>query len=49
MGKEVGGNSPPHFEKLRVAKPILSPTPLFGIKFERKSFFTLVWKHILSS
>ena len=22
--------------------------PLFGIKFKKKKFFTLVWKHILS-
>ena len=22
--------------------------PLFGIKFKKKNFFTLVWKHILS-
>jgi hypothetical protein len=38
MGKGAGDNHPPHFEKLRVAK-LISPPPLFRIKFRKKKLF----------
>jgi hypothetical protein len=31
MDKGAGGNRPPHFEKLRVAKLIYPPTPFFSL------------------
>jgi hypothetical protein len=44
MGEGAGGNYPPQFENMRVAK-----LPPFLALIQRKSFFTLVRKHILSS
>jgi len=46
MGERAGGNCPLHFEKLRGQN---SFAPLILALNLRKNFFTLVWKHILSS
>jgi hypothetical protein len=39
MGKGAGGNRPPHFEKLRVAKLI---PPFFLIKLKKNTFFYFI-------
>ena len=46
MGERVGDNCPPYFYKLREGGGLNSFAPLFGIRFKKKNFFTLVWKHI---
>jgi hypothetical protein len=40
MGKGVGDNHPPHFEKLRVAKLIYPP--YFCIKFRTKKTWVVI-------
>jgi hypothetical protein len=44
--KELGAIAPPLL--LKIEGGMISFAPLFGIKFRKKNFFTLVWKHILS-
>jgi uncharacterized membrane protein YoaT (DUF817 family) len=44
MGKGAGGNHPPHFEKLRVAKLIY--LPFFSHSFEEKHLFLLYYGNI---
>ena len=46
LEERAGGNCPPHFEKLRLAKLILPPPLFFGIKFKKKTTFLLQYGSI---
>jgi hypothetical protein len=47
-GRKSWGQLPPPPLLLKIEGGVISFAPLFGFKFRKKNFFSLLWKHILS-